>query len=366
MREVGVGLLGLGTVGAGVADVLLRNGDLLAERVGLRLVLRRVAELSAERRRTMPAENHTDIFFEASVGGGIPLIRSVRDGLVADRIHSMYGILNGTCNYILTSMEHTGQSFDEALQAAQSAGYAEADPALDIDGLDTAHKAVVLASLAFGQPVPLEAVSVEGISRLAATDVEYAHDLGYCIRLLAVVLDAGKEIEVRVHPALVPSGHILASVDGVFNALLIDSDGAGEVLLYGRGAGREPTASAVVGNLADAARNLAAGDKCRVPLLLNANPRPIRHIGETVSRYYMRLTLLDRPGVFGEIGAVLGRHGISIASLLQKEDCAGAQVPVIIITHQAPERAFRQAIAEIDAMPIVGDATVRMRIVDEA
>ncbi len=429
MKEIGVGLLGLGTVGAGVARTLPGNAALLENRLGIRLVLRRAADLDAARRQAAPAgvlttddaaavvdaadvdvvveliggtgvardlvtralrlgkpvvtankallathgaelfrlaaEHGTDIYFEASVGGGIPVIRALRDGLVADNIRRIYGILNGTCNFILTSMEQTGQSFDQALQAAQAAGYAEANPALDIDGIDTAHKAVILASLIYGQQIPLAAVSVEGIRGLAELDIEYARELGYCIRLLAVIREAGPEIEVRVHPALVPARHILASVKGVFNAMLIESDGAGELLFYGRGAGREPTASAVVSNVADAALNLAAGAARRPTMFMQNAVRRLRDIAATEVRYYLRLTLLDRPGVFGEIGAVLGRHGISIASLLQKEDRAGAQVPVVIITHTAPERAFREALAEIDALPIVGAGSMRLRIVNE-
>lgn len=429
MKEIGVGLLGLGTVGAGVAQTLPGNAALLENRLGIRLVLRRAADLDAGRRQAAPAgvlttddaaavvdaadvdvvveliggtgvardlvtralrlgkpvvtankallaahgaelfrlaaEHGTDIYFEASVGGGIPVIRALRDGLVADNIRRIYGILNGTCNFILTSMEQTGQSFDQALRAAQAAGYAEANPALDIDGIDTAHKAVILASLIYGQQIPLAAVSVEGIRGLAELDIEYARELGYCIRLLAVIREAGPEIEVRVHPALVPARHILASVKGVFNAMLIESDGAGELLFYGRGAGREPTASAVVSNVADAALNLAAGAARRPTMFMQSAVRRLRDIAATEVRYYLRLTLLDRPGVFGEIGAVLGRHGISIASLLQKEDRAGAQVPVVIITHTAPERAFREALAEIDALPIVGAGSMRLRIVNE-
>ncbi len=429
MKEIGVGLLGLGTIGSGVARILPANADLLANRLGIRLALRRAADLSAERRAAAPAgvpttddaaavvdagdvdvvveliggtgaarelvtralrqgkpvvtankallaahgaelfqlarENGAELYYEASVGGGIPVIRALREGLVADNVRRIYGILNGTCNFILTSMEQTGQSFAQALQAAQAAGYAEANPALDIDGQDTAHKAVILASLIYGQHFTIADVSVEGIRGLAELDMAYARELGYCIRLLAVIREAGSEVEVRVHPALVPSRHILASVKGVFNAMLIESDGAGELMFYGRGAGREPTASAVISNVADAAMVLAAGAERRHFRTGPAAARRLRDINQTEVRYYLRLNLLDRPGVFGEIGTVLGRHGISIASLLQKEDRAGEQVPVVIITHTAPERAFREALAEIDALPIVGAKTMRLRIVNE-
>lgn len=430
MKQIGVGILGLGTVGTGVVQILLDKAELLTDRLGARLVLCRAADLSAERRAEISSqvlttadaasvvdaedvdvvveliggtgaafelvtralrlgkpvvtankallathgeelfalalENKTDIYFEASVAGGIPLIRSLRAGLVADNISRLYGILNGTCNYILTSMEQTGQSFDQALGQAQAAGYAEADPSLDIDGFDTAHKALVLVSLVYGQHLPLESVSVEGIRDLSGLDIEYARELGYCVRLLAVIRKTESEIEVRVHPTLVPSSHILSSVKDVFNAVVVDSDGAGELLFYGRGAGREPTASAVVSNVADATLNLVSGVK-RLPMVAPSRSNfKLLDVNQTEVRYYLRLTLLDRPGVFGEIGSVLGRHGISIASLLQQEDRSGEHVPVVIVTHTAPEQAFRAALAEIDALDSVGAKAVRLRIMNDA
>ncbi len=430
-REIGVGLLGFGTVGVGVVKALGENGDLIESRTGLKLVLRRVADLDLERDRGVPlapglltrdaaavvsapdvdvvieliggvgaardlllqalrlgkpvvtankallaergaeifqvAEQHrANVFFEASVGGGIPLIRALREGLVSNRVRRIYGILNGTCNYILTRMEQERASFERALKDAQKAGYAEAEPGLDIDGIDTAHKAVILASLAYGFPVPMAAVAAEGIRNVEALDIRYAGELGYRIKLLAVIKDVGGETEIRVHPTLVPAGHILSSVHGVFNAVLIEGDGVGEVLCYGRGAGQDPTASAVLSDVVDAARDLDCRAARRAPGFISHNPSGrIREIGASEVRYYLRLTLLDKPGVFGQIGAVLGRHGISIASLLQKEILAGKQVPVIVITHQAREAAFRAALDEIDALQnIVGARTVRYRIED--
>lgn len=309
--------------------------------------------------------NRTDIFFEASVGAGIPLIRSLREGLVSNRIQSIYGILNGTCNYILTRMEQNRMSFATALKEAQKAGYAEADPALDVDGIDTAHKAVILASLAYGFNVPMSEVAVEGIQGLDAMDLHYALELGYRIKMLAVIEQENGEVAVRVHPTLVPMDHILASVSGVFNAVLIEGDEVGDVLFYGKGAGRDSTASAILSDVVDAARNLVFGSARRTPGFVRYTPHgKVKAVGDTDVRYYLRLTLLDKPGVFGQIATVLGRHGVGLASVLQKEKMAGKHVPVIIITHHGKEQAFRSAVDELDALPVVGAKTVRFRIED--
>lgn len=429
-KEIGIGLLGFGTIGAGVVKSLQDHGDLIESRTDLKLVLRQVADIDVKRDRGVSlapglltrdapsvvanpdinlvieliggvgaardltiqalrlgkpvitankallaehgeeifrlAENHkTNVFFEASVGGGIPMIRSLREGLVSNRIQHIYGILNGTCNYILTRMEQDRISFDKALRDAQKAGYVEAEPALDIDGIDTAHKAVMLASLAYGFHVPMSAVSIQGIRSFSAMDVAYALDLGYRVKMLAVIKEYDEGVEIRVHPTLIPLNHILASVHGVFNAMLIDGDSVGNILCYGQGAGQAPTASAVLSDVVDAARDLAYHASRRVPgFRLYNHAGHIRDIGDSKVRYYLRLTLVDKPGVFGQIGAVLGRYGISIASLLQKEVHAGKHVPVIVITHQAREQAFRAALEEIDAMKIVGAKTICFRIED--
>jgi homoserine dehydrogenase len=315
----------------------------------------------------------TDIYFGASVGGGIPIVRSLRDGLVGNRIEQIHGILNGTCNYILTRMETAGLAFDDALKEAQAEGYAEADPSLDIDGLDTAHKAAILASLAHGFSVPLEAVHVEGIRGLSDVDIRYARDLGYRIKLLAVIrrIEASgegtvREVEVRVHPTLVPLGHMLASVSGVFNAVMVRGDMVGETLFYGRGAGRRPTASTVIADIADVVRNLGAGTARRVLPSLPPDGRPVvREIDQIDSRYYLRMSVLDEPGVLGRLSTVLGQQGISIASVLQKEvSTGGGCVPVVILTHHAREVALKAALNEIDRMAAVGGPTVRIRLVD--
>ncbi len=309
--------------------------------------------------------NGTDVYFEASVGGGMPLIHALRESMVSNHIRSIYGILNGTCNYILTRMEQYGLSFDEALGEARAAGFAEADPSLDIDGVDTAHKAAILASLVYGFHAPMRQLHVEGIRNLSSDDISNVSDLGYRVKMLAVIKDVNGEVEIRTHPTLIPKESVMASVGGVFNAVLMNGDGVGDVLWYGRGAGRDPTASSILADIVDAARNIVFENPRRAPGFVAYNPDcRIMDMGEARVRCYLRLTLLDKPGVFGQIASVLGRHGISIASLLQKETRVGEQVPVIVITHHACEKEFVSAIKEMDEMPVVGAETVRLRIED--
>ena len=432
MKEIGVAVLGFGTVGAGVVDTLQKNGGLLAERLGLRLVLRGVADLDVKTDRGVridPAllttdaaalierpdvdivveliggtgaakkfilqalqqgkpvvtankkllaehgeeihrvaeEHKTEILFEASVAGGIPIIKALREGLCANRIESIYGILNGTCNYILTRMEEEKLPFDDVLKAAQAAGYAEAEPSLDIDGHDTAHKAAVLASLAYGCNVPLAKVKVSGIRGLAAADIAYAAEMGYRIKLLAIIQGGAEGVEVSVQPTLVEHGHQLAAVSGVFNAVLVKGDVVGTTLYYGRGAGRAATASAVVADLADAALNLRAGGRRRDLSAVHAKaPVVFRDPGAIVARHYLRFSMKDQPGTLAKVAAVLGDHAIGIDSVMQKEAPGSpAFVPVIIVTGPAPERAMAAALAAIAAQAGLTDrAPVAYRIED--
>jgi homoserine dehydrogenase len=429
MKEIGVGLLGFGTVGAGVVEGLQRNTDLLARRSGVRLVLRWIADLDLERDRgvkvdkailtrdaravvedpqvhvvveliggvgiarelvtralelgkpvvtankkmlaeygadlfALAAKKNTELAFEASVAGGIPIIKALREGLIANHIREGYGILNGTCNYILTRMEQEGLPFDEVLKAAQAAGYAEAEPSLDIDGHDTAHKAAILASLAYGFPVPMKALQVEGIRGLAQDEIRYAAELGYRIKLLAVIKQDQRGVSVRVQPTLVPHGHMLASVSGVFNAVLVRGDVVGDTLYYGRGAGRLPTASAVLADVADVARNRACAGAIQPVFPPDGRKAPMADLDELPARYYLRLALLDKPGVLARVAQVLGQHQISIASMIQKEQSRGDHVPVIVLTHEAAEKNFRVALDEIDRLDVVGAKTVRLRIED--
>jgi homoserine dehydrogenase len=308
-----------------------------------------------------------DLYFGASVGGGIPVIRVLREGLIGNQVRSIHGILNGTCNYILTRMENEGLSFGSVLAAAQAAGYAEADPALDIDGYDTAHKAVILASLAYGFHVPMAAVGVEGIRGLSGMDVQFARELGYRIKLLAVIRRENDEIEVRVHPTLVPLNHMLASVSDVFNAVMVRGDMTGDTLYYGRGAGREPTASTVISDLADVARNLAVKQPRHKRGVPKGTPPPphIRPLSAVRSRYYLRLMVLDQAGMLGRFTTILGRRGVSILAVTQKAvPEAGGFVPVVALTHVACEADVDAALREIHAEGIVGEAPVRLRMIE--
>lgn len=431
MKEIGVGLLGFGTVGAGVVEALQRNGELIADRIGTKLVLRRIADMDLEKDRGVTvdrsmltqdansviddpavdivveliggtrvakdfilralklgkpvvtankallaehgveifaaaAAHKTGVWFEASVAGGVPIIRALREGLVANRIERIYGILNGTCNYILTKMEREQVTFEHALKEAQAAGYAEADPGLDIDGYDTAHKAAILASLSYGIPVAKESIHVEGIRGLSKADIEYAHDLGYRVKQLAVIKAAGRTVEVRVHPTLVPHEHMLASVMGVFNAVVVDGDVVGQTVYYGRGAGRLPTASAVVSDLAEVARVLAdRGNLARSGYVAARDAVSFRKMDDIECRYYLRLSLLDKPGILGTVATVLGQHGLSLASILQKEpNRAGRHVAVVILTHKAVEKDLMSALAALEERQALGAKPVYLRIED--
>ena len=309
-----------------------------------------------------------DIYFGASVGGGIPIIRVLREGLSGNEIESIYGILNGTCNYILTRMEREGLPFDQVLADAQRLGYAEANPALDIDGFDTAHKALILAALSYGFEAPLSAITVEGIRGLDGRDVKFAAELGYRIKLVATVAREGDDIEVFVAPTLVPLSHMLASVSDAFNAVMVDSDLADKTLYYGRGAGRAPTASTVIGDICDIARNLAAGE-VRHPIVIHKTDEPLRLRPTTEMRhaFYLRLSVKEQPGSLGRFTSILGAHNVSIASVIQKEaaeDKDGA-VAVVAITHVAREADLEAALAEIATCGVVTETPVRHRILGE-
>ncbi|MDD5704674.1 MAG: homoserine dehydrogenase [Kiritimatiellae bacterium] len=434
MKQIGVGLLGFGTVGAGVVEGLQRNRALLASRLGVDVVLRRIGDVDLERDRGVTVDRAimtsnareviadpdvdivveliggsgiarelvktaldagkpvvtankkllaehgdeifglaeargVDIYFGASVGGGIPIIRVLREGLVGNAVRRIHGILNGTCNYILTRMEGEGLPFDSVLAEAQRAGYAEANPALDIDGHDTAHKAAILASLAHGFQVPLQDVAVEGIRGLDGMDVRFARELGYRIKLLAVIVRDGQEVEVRVHPTLVPQGHMLASVSGVFNAIMVRGDMTGDTLYYGRGAGREPTASTVIGDIADIARNLRARQARHRRAVQPVSDEPVRMrpLAEVQSACYLRLMVKDQAGSLGRFTSILGANDVSIAAVLQKPGgpAGGGFVPVVALTHRAREACLDAALAEIQASGVVSETPVRLRLLEE-
>ncbi len=307
--------------------------------------------------------------FEASVGGGIPILRTLKEGLAGDRTSAVYGIVNGTCNHILTTMTREGRGFDDVLAEAQRMGLAEANPATDIDGIDSAHKLALLGTLAFGVAPRFADIPTEGIRHVDAIDIAFARELGYTIKLLAIAKDAGRMIEARVHPTMIPNGHLLADVGGNFNAIFVRGAALGPTMYYGQGAGSSPTATAVVADLIAAARDRVVGPAVRVAPwgVPQAELRrvPVRPLAELESEYYLRFMALDRPGVFARIAGVLGRFDISIAAVIQKDRRAGTTVPVVIRTHRAREKNLRQALAAIDKMAAVRGRPVSIRIEEQ-
>ena len=432
---ISVGLLGLGTIGTGVAKVLERNADLIEERLGFPLRLVRVADLDTETDRgidvsgfhfdsdspglihdpnvqivieliggydvarrlmlsAIEAGKHVvtankallalhgdeifsaaeakgvDVAFEAAVGGGIPVLRALREGLAANRILSVEGILNGTTNYVLTQMERTQEDFEVVLKRAQELGYAEADPTFDVDGIDAAHKLALLAAMAFGVRIDFKQIPTEGIRGLLPMDFQAAEEFGYRIKLLGIAKpSAGDQIEARVHPTMIPRGSMLAAVDAAMNAVLIRGDAVGSTLHYGAGAGELPTASAVVADLMELAREIHRGTARRVPPLSVPHQR-LRDVslspsGDLEGRCYLRFTAADRPGVLSHISGALGREGVGIESVVQKDQgSTGSAVPILVFTHPSRERAVRRALVEIDGMPDVTAPTRMIRIID--
>lgn len=305
---------------------------------------------------------NAELGFEASVGGGIPILKALREGLLANHLDAILGIVNGTSNYILTQMREKSLSFHEALLEAKRHGYAERNPTLDISGTDAAHKLVILTLLGFGRQVRLSDIHIEGISALSNADIEYADELGYCIKPLAIAKEVDHELEVRVHPTLLAKSHLLANVNGVYNGIYVHGDLVGAQLFYGRGAGQNPTASAVLSDIADIARRLAQG-MTRTFRIGYPNQRilRLRRMDAIESRYYMRFQVIDKPGVLARIAGVLGRHHISIASVHQKERRFARVVPVVMMTHDAKEANVRRALAAIDRMGVVKSHTVAIR-----
>lgn len=311
-----------------------------------------------------------DLAFEASVGGCMPIIKTMRESLIANNIRSISAILNGTCNYILTRISKHGDSFEKALKTAQEKGFAEAEPSLDIDGHDSAHKLAILNSLAHGIDINLEDIHVEGISRIKPIDIKFAANFGYDIKLLAISKARGDQVEARVHPTMIPLSNPLAHVGGVMNAVAIDADETGPTMLYGHGAGMMPTASAVISDIADIARNLIVSAKRRVPILGypedNIKKADILPMKDLATRYYIRCSAMDNPGVLSRISGILGDLGISIESVHQKGKNANGAVPVVMITHMAKEENVVQAIDGIRDMDSIPDKPVLIRIEDNS
>jgi homoserine dehydrogenase len=413
MKSIGIGLMGLGTIGGGVFKALSEREQTIAEAVGCPVVLRKVLEkrpvaiepslLTADFRQiqadpeidiviellggehpavdfikeallagkhvvtankeviakhgaellALAREKGVALQFEASVGGGIPLLLPLQHGLLANEISTIYGIINGTTNYILTRMSQERIGFGEALKKAQELGYAEADPSNDIEGRDAVYKLAILASVGFHTTVHPEQIYCEGISRLAGPDFLYARELGYEIKLLAIAKQAGDVVEARVHPVFIPADFLLAKVSGVYNAIQVEGDLVGKLIFYGRGAGAQPTSSAVVSDVIAIGQAIASGK--RVPSVMRqARPKTVKPMSELQTRYYLRISLADKPGVLAQIARILGDHGISIASVIQKETDETIQTAVIVLmTHTAREESMQSALAEMKKLPAV-------------
>jgi homoserine dehydrogenase len=429
--RIGVGLVGFGTVGAGVVKIFQTNAALIRRRVGVPVELVRIADVDLKRDRGVEApvglltndyqavlsdpavdivlelvggydiakkvilgaiakgksvvtankallaahgeeiyeaaaRARVDLGFEASVGGGIPVIRALTEGLAANTILSIYGIINGTSNYILSRMTKEGHSFQDVLVEAQRAGYAEADPTFDVAGIDSAHKLAIMVSLAYGTPVDVKDVYTEGITRIAPLDISYAKEFGYTIKLLGIAKFTNGDIDARVHPTMIPATSPIAQVEGVYNAIQLVGDAVEDIVLYGRGAGSMPTGSAVVSDVIAIARNLLLGATGRVPPASfkqdERRPIRIRPMEQVRSLYYIRFMVLDRPGVLSQIAGVLGNHGISISSVIQQGRKEGQTVPVVIMTHTAGERNVQSALREVDGMPFISEPTTLIRV----
>lgn len=304
-----------------------------------------------------------DLYFEASVGGGIPIIKALRESLGANHIDTLLGIVNGTSNYILTSMAQEGLSFTQALLEAKKKGYAERNPALDIKGFDSAHKLAILALLGFGKSVDIGDIYIEGIENISLSDIAYAQGLGYVIKPLAIAKNVKGQLEVRVHPTLLSKEHLLSNVNGVYNAIYVHGDLAGGTLFYGRGAGSRPAASSVVSDIIDVARNIRNNAACRVPIYVEDKTiRKLRNMDDIETRYYLRLSVIDKPGCLSTIAAILGKCGISIASVMQKERKLAKIVPVVMMTHEAREKNIRLSLQQIDKLNVIKKKTVAIRV----
>ena len=435
MKSIQVGLLGIGTVGSGVFNVLQRNQSEIVRRAGRGIEIAMVADLDTARAQTavgpdvtvvsdaravianpdidvvveliggygiarqlmleaieagkhvvtankaLLAVHGTEIFaaasrkgvmvaFEAAVAGGIPIIKSLREGLSANRIQWIAGIINGTTNFILSEMRDKGLDFDVVLKQAQALGYAEADPTFDIEGVDAAHKAALMSAMAFGIPVQFDKAYVEGITRLSATDIKYAEQLGYRIKLLGITKKTDQGIELRVHPTLVPNKRLIANVEGAMNAVMVHGDAVGTTMYYGKGAGSEPTASAVIADLVDIARLHSADAAQRVPHLAfqpdAMSNTPVLAIGDVVTSYYLRLNVVDEAGVLANVTSILAKAGISIDAVLQREaDEVGGegamQTDLIILTHDCMEAKMNEALGQMQALTTVLAPIVRIR-----
>lgn len=308
-------------------------------------------------------KNQRQVLFEASVAGGVPIVKAIREGMVANTFSSIFGILNGTSNYILSRMSTESSSFKAALKEAQLKGYAEKDPSLDIKGLDSAHKLSILSFLAFGKRVPVDDIYVEGIEDISPIDIQYASELGYVVKLLAIAKRYEKELEVRVHPTLLPSENLLSSVSGVYNAIFVDADLIGKQVFYGEGAGKLPTASAVLSDIMDLAYTIVyCSESNKYVAPEKAEIGRIRKMDDVKARYYVHFSAIDKPGVLGQIADLLGKHSISISSVVQKEKREAQVIPIVMLTHEAREKDMQDALKKIDRLPSIKRKSVLIRM----
>lgn len=432
MKEVNIALLGFGTVGKGVYELLEKNAFLIYQKTGYYPLIKKVLvrDITKKREKKLPtallttsieeileddnisivceliggispakefvlsclrkgkhiitankailaecgeeiwkeaSQQRSYLGFEASVGGGIPIIKTIKEALIGNEVQSIVGIVNGTTNYILTRMLENHLSFKEALKEAQAKGYAEADPSLDIKGLDSAHKISILASLAFGIYIPFSKVYVEGIEDIDLLDLKFAKDFGYVVKLLAFALKDKGKLEIRVHPTLISENHVLSSVRLNYNAFYITGDFVGDILLYGLGAGKEPTASAVISDIVNAMEhiNFKKEPFIKYPLVAEKLEKLIKPIEEVEFKYYIRFSALDKPGVLSKISGILGKYEISIASVVQigRQKKKGS-VPIVMLTHESKEKNLRKALREIDQLEVVTAFTKKIRIWD--
>ena len=415
MKPINVGLLGIGTVGGGTWEVLNRNQEEITRRAGRGIVIAKVADKDTERAKKITGgkvavtadanEVVTDpnidivieliggytvakdfvlkaigneifaaaqkkgvmVAFEAAVAGGIPIIKALREGLTANRIEWIAGIINGTSNFILSEMRDKGLAFGDVLKEAQKLGYAEADPTFDIEGIDAAHKLTIMSAIAFGIPMQFDKAYTEGISKLTREDIQYAEQLGYRIKLLGITRRTPEGIELRVHPTLIPAKRLIANVEGVMNAVLVKGDAVGATMYYGAGAGSLPTASAVVADLVDITRLHTADPENRVPHLAfqpdQLAATRILPMEEVTTSYYLRLRVADQPGVLADITRILADGKISIDAMVQKEPSEGEdQVDIIMLTHKTREKEVNAAITRIEALPVVKSKVTRIRL----
>jgi len=431
MDKINIGIIGFGTVGAGTVEVLQKNSELIKNRVGADIVIKRIADLDTTSDRGVSVDarlftneamdiiadpeieivaelmggvnqareyilkalangkhvvtankallaeygdeiyraakkNRACLAFEASVCGGIPVIRAFKEGLTGNRITMIMGILNGTSNYILTQMTQNGQSYQQAVQKAVELGYAEDPPTLDVDGTDAAHKLAILIALSRGATVKFEDIFREGIDRLTPEDIQFAGEFGYCVKLLAIAKLTDDGVEARVHPAMIPLDHILVNVNDVFNAIYVEGDFLGPNLYYGMGAGKKPTGSAVVSDIISLARQIRQGVRNFISPLgyenLSNKAMAIQSMAELVTPYYFRFSAMDKPGVLSKISGILGDHQISIASVIQKGRETEGPVPVVMLTHEAKESNVIKALSLIDELDVLTDRTMVIRV----